>query len=570
MQGPLGADIAVGELRTGNDGGGLAVRGHRSMGANPDRPITLPAGSYTEQEFTVTLSIDAQYLTGYQLRITDGGTALTGTQVAEIRLGPAPAVQLSPGQRQGIAMVDPTTTRTAGAAYPLLSTQSPVATKSVAAVSAVPAVQRPKAAGYPLTASTLSTATSVPADIHGPYSDTADQCAVCHRAHAAKAPGLLVTPSQSGLCFTCHDNTGQGASTDVQTHYALARPANDPATRSYYSHDAVSSTPSTTRPSECADCHDSHKARPTPDSSPASDGTGWQASGRLAGVSGVSVVNGPAGAAPTYTTLDGETDKITLEYQLCFKCHSGSATLLPSIPGKPSKDSLDKGVEFNPANPSFHPVEAKGKNETPAMTASLTKSSPYKLWNFTIGSTIRCLNCHASSTTPISPAPPVDAGSAGAGLQPHTSVNRGILLRNYRDRVLKSTGEAYSAGDFALCYVCHGEEPFAPSGSGSTATNFRLHSFHIANLSGGSGTGADIDTPGAGSGKAICAECHFRIHSTTNKVGTQTISGGRLVNFAPNVQPNGTVLSWTQPGSTSGSCTLTCHGEPHDDYGYNG
>ena len=488
MQGPLGVDIPVGELRTGHDGGGLAVSGHRSMGANPDRPITLPAGSYTEQEFTVTLSIDAQYLTGYQLRITNGGTALTGTQVAEIRLGPAPAVQLSPGQRQGIAIVDPTTTSTAGAAYPLLSARTIVAkTRSVAAVSAVPAVQRPNVTGYPLTASTLSTATSVPADIHGPYSVTADQCAVCHRAHAAKNPELLVNASQSGLCFTCHDNTGQGATTDVQTHYALARPANDPVKREYYSHDAVSSTPSTTRPSECADCHDSHKARPTPDSSPASNGTGWQASGRLAGVSGVAVLNGPAGSAPGYTPLDGDTNKITLEYQLCFKCHSGSATLLPPVAGKPSKDSLDKGVEFNPANASFHPVEAKGKNETPAMTASLTKSSPYKLWNFTIGSTIRCLNCHASSTasggTP--PLPPVGDPSLplpGSALAPHTSVNRGILLRNYKDRVLKSTGEAYSAGDFALCYVCHGEEPFVPGGSSSNATNFRLHSFHIASL----------------------------------------------------------------------------------------
>jgi predicted CXXCH cytochrome family protein len=512
-QGPLGEDIALANLKTGSEGGGIAVIGHRSMGANPDRPITL----------------------------------------------------------QGVAVVDPKTTSSAGVAYPLLSATSTVAkTTSGAAVAAVPAVYRPKTVGYPLTASTLSAATSVPSDIHGPYSVTADQCAVCHRAHAAKSPELLVNASQSALCFTCHDNTGQGATTDVQTHYALVRPANDPVAREYYSHDAVSSTPSTTRPSECADCHDSHKARPTPDSSQAQDGTGWQASGRLAGVSGVSVVNGPAGSAPTYTPLDGDTNKITLEYQLCFKCHSGSATLLPPVNLKPSKDSLDKGVEFNPANASFHPVEAAGKNQSPAMTSSLTTSSPYKLWNFTIGSTIRCLNCHASSSTPNATTPPADAAAAGSSLPPHTSTNRGILLRNYKDRVLKSTGEAYSAGDFALCYVCHGEAPFAPGGSSSTATNFRLHSFHIASLSGGSGTGTDIDTPGAGGGKAICAECHFRIHSTTNKVGTQSISGGRLVNFAPNVQPNGSVLSWTQPGTTSGSCTLTCHGEPHDDYGYNG
>ena len=107
MQGPLGEDIAVGDLRTGSEGGGLAVSGHRSTGANPDQPITLQPGSYTEQEFTITLSIDAQYLTGYEFRITDGGTALTGSQVAKIRLGAPPALQLSPGQHQGLAVGGP-------------------------------------------------------------------------------------------------------------------------------------------------------------------------------------------------------------------------------------------------------------------------------------------------------------------------------------------------------------------------------------------------------------------------------------------------------------------------------
>jgi hypothetical protein len=107
MQGPLGEDIAVGDLRTGNEGGGLAVTGHRSMGANPDQPITLPPGSYTEQEFTVTMSIDAQYLTGYELRITNAGTVLAGTQVATIHLGPPPVLQLSPDQHQGVAVGGP-------------------------------------------------------------------------------------------------------------------------------------------------------------------------------------------------------------------------------------------------------------------------------------------------------------------------------------------------------------------------------------------------------------------------------------------------------------------------------
>ena len=589
MQGPLGEDIAVGDFRTGNEGGGLAVDGHHSMGANPDRPITLPAGSYTEEEFTVTLSIDARYLTGYELRITDGGTALTGTDVAVVRLGAAPAVLLSPGQRQGVAVVDPTpTTSTSAAAYPLLSTQSIAAGTSP--VSAVSAVYRPNTMTYPLTASALSAATVVPDEIHGPYSMTTDKCAVCHRAHTAQAPNLLVKAgSQSALCFTCH-GPAAGAATDVQTQYTnTALPENVPSAREYYSHDAVGPAPATAhtrseldefggvsnRHSECADCHNSHKAGTT-------DGTqttgGWTASGRLAGVSGVSVVNGTvAGSVPApadYTFLDGVIKPITREYQLCFKCHSGFTTLTSNAGLKPSQYALDKAVEFNPNNASFHPVEAPGKNGTAAMQASLDGSSTYKLWNFNIGSTIRCLNCHAGGATNPTADPPLPL--PGSALAPHTSSNRGILLEKYRDRVLKpstaasATDAAYSAGDFALCYVCHGEEPFAPGGSGSGATNFSLHSKHLTLLPDRGDGGTSIDTAGAGEGNAICAECHFRIHSTTNKVGAQVIPGSRLVNFAPDVEPvaGSQPITWTQGVTSGGSCTLTCHGYTHTGAGY--
>jgi Doubled CXXCH motif (Paired_CXXCH_1). len=188
------------------------------------------------------------------------------------------------------------------------------------------------------------------------------------------------------------------------------------------------------------------------------------------------------------------------------------------------------------------------------------------LWNFNIGSTIRCLNCHAGGVTNPTADPPLPL--PGSALAPHTSSNRGILLENYRDRVLKSTGEAYSAADFALCYVCHAEAPFKDSSS--TATNFNLHAKHVSALKGGSGS-TGIDTPEAGQGNAICAECHFRIHSTTNKVGAQVIPDSRLVNFAPNVQPvSGTEpITWT-PGATAGagSCALICHGKTHNPYPY--
>jgi predicted CXXCH cytochrome family protein len=597
IQGPLGEDIAVASLRTGETSDGFAVTGHRSMGANPDQPITLPSASYTEQEFTVKVSMDAKYSTGYELRVTDGGTALTGTPVAEIRLGAQPPVFLSPGQRQGVTVAEPekastaasapTTSATApetsaaGPAYPLVPAPSTVADQTAgSAVSAAPAVYRPGSATYALTAGTLSAAALASADTHGPYSSTPQQCGVCHRSHVAKAPNLLAKSSQSAQCFSCHD--GLGANANVQSQYALTRPVNNPAKREYFSHDAVTPTPTAkhtrseldefgglaNRHSECADCHNSHKAKAVASTQTTS---GWDASGRLAGVSGVSVVNGAAGTSPTYKFLSGvDTEQIpanlvTREYQLCFKCHSGATTLTSNAGLKPSQYALDKGVEFNPANPSYHPVEAAGKNQTDKMKASLAGSSPYKLWNFTVGSTIRCLNCHASSTTPNATPPLTD--QAGGSLPPHTSANRGILLRNYKDRVLSKEKDAYSAGNFALCYVCHGEAPFANKDA-TSATNFPAHGMHLTDLDGKGNGGTDIDTAGAGQGNAICAECHFRIHSTKNNVDTQE-ARTRLVNFAPNVQPSGTTRTWT-PGATigRGSCTLTCHGEKHDGYSY--
>jgi predicted CXXCH cytochrome family protein len=591
VQGPLGEDLAVADFRLGK-GSGLAMTGHHSMGVNPDQPVTLPPASYTEEEFTVTLSIDAQYLTSYELRLTDAGTAPTGTDVATITLGAAPALRLSPGQRQGASEIGPKPANATGAAYPLQPVPLVASTTSTAAVLAI---YRPNAVSYPLVASTLSAAAGPSPDIHGPYTMTTNACAVCHNIHAAQAPSLMIKASQSTLCFLCHNGTG--ASTDVQAQYVdPLLPVNVPAKGEYYSHNAL--VPSTNtqsalnefggvsnRKSQCSNCHNPHQAS-TSNSTEKTDPTtnkaiGWTAPGQLAGVSGVSVANGAANSAPTYTFLDGAANPVTLEYQLCFKCHSGFTTLLPANPGAPSTDALDKGAEFNPANASFHPIEAAGTNQTAKMNDSLagagtTGSSPYKLWNFSTTSTIRCLNCHADGTIPNSTA----AVSPGVDLSDHTSGNRGILLRPYKDRVLKSAGEPYSAANFALCFVCHAEAPFdnATSPNNAVATNFPLHGQHLSGVAmmsaGDASKGTDIDTSGAGQGLAICAECHFRSHSTTFKVGSQAVDGSRLVNFAPDVTPAadpthpGGVISWTPNLTGGGSCTLTCHGVAHNAWQY--
>ncbi len=595
---PMAATAAL-DLMAGHP---RARAGHRSMGANPDLPVTLPAGGVTEQEFTVRVSTGAKPGTGYEFRLTNAGRILTGA-VARVTLPPAPA-KLSPNQRQGVK-VDTTrpksrlphartasastsaSTDTGGTDLPfqftlsapggstdpvlLVSARTPAATPPSAPLTAPAAATGavPAAVTAPLLTTPLL-ADPVPPDtmngVHGPYSITSDQCGVCHRTHDTSTANLLIKGApQSTLCFTCHNGTG-APSLNVQAQFEDASiPADNPAAREYYGHAATVDSGHTeasadefggrlNRHSECGDCHNAHRATPRPG---VTDPAGWGASGALNGISGVSVVNGAAGTAPSYTFLNGTDTPVTLEYQLCLKCHSGFTTLPSNTGFTPSKFELDAGVEFNPANASYHPVEAAGKNQTPAMTASLNGTSPYKLWNFTAGSTIRCVSCHASSAA-FNATQPVEAGS---DLPAHRSSARGILIQNYRDRVLKPATEPYSAADFALCYTCHAEEPFV--NASSTATNFTRHALHVSGISGEGSGGTDIDTAGDGQGNALCAECHFRSHSTSYPAGDQILSGAGLVNFAPDVTPFNGVLSFS-----GGTCTLVCHGKQHDHFPY--
>jgi predicted CXXCH cytochrome family protein len=576
------SDVAAGET---------TVAGRHALSENPDVSIVLPPSGVTEQEFTVRVSEDVSADAGYQFRLSDAGGALSGNGIATVRTGALSAGSLSPGQRQGTAVGEPN--RAAPAASTSAGTASVTAAGTLSAIGARYALNAavvtgtvaagtfaggPVAAGAPAGQGVTTTSgvpaaagavtTAVTESVHGPYRLDSDECSACHRAHTGQGNNLLIkTGPQSTLCFTCHDGTG--APQDVKSGYTNpSLPADDPSTGTFYSHDALTASDHTSaaseefagvnnRHSECGDCHNAHQAK---GSAVQQTAAGWTASGRLAGISGVGVTNGAAGTAPAYTFLDGTAQPITLEYQLCLKCHSGYTVLRSSAGLPPSRYALDKAVELNPANKSFHPVEAAGTNQTANMAGSLAGTSPYKLWNFTTGSTIRCTHCHAGGAANTS-----TALAADADLSPHASTNRGILLRPYRDQVLKSSKEAYAAADFALCYTCHAEAPFTGTSTGTST--FRYHRKHVSGISGEGFGGTDIDTPGAGQGNALCAECHYRIHGSSSAFGTQTLSGSRLVNFAPDVTPNNGVISWTQT-ATGGTCTLTCHGERHDNFRY--
>ncbi|HEU0237203.1 MAG TPA: cytochrome c3 family protein [Candidatus Limnocylindrales bacterium] len=536
--------LAVDALRLGDlvGAGTLPVAGVSGSGVNPVS-VTLPPGSHTEVEFAVRATQSADWLGAYAFRLADGAEPLAGA-AAGVQLRARPAPRLSPGQRSGVRVADPLPR------YPLVGS----GLAGTTALNAAPAVT-----------AAAATFTSP----HTAYALTTDACAACHTTHAGRNRLLLTAIApQASLCLTCHD--GSGASTDVASAWTDPRlPPNDPDTASWFSHPAREPSGHTSdrgeefggvleRHAECADCHQPHNADGAP---PIGTADGWTASGALRGAAGVAVTNGAANASPSYTWQATSA----FEYQLCFKCHSGYTDLPAPDPLRPSRWALDKAIELNPANVSYHPIEAPGKNQSPAMALSLSGTSPAKLWTFDPSSTIRCLNCHGDASLANPAAPP----APDSRLANHAGPNRGLLIAPYRDRILKGSTEAYAATDFALCYTCHAEAPMVDdSGDPRLDTNFSFHGFHLTSLA-LTGTGAlDIDTDGGGRGNALCSECHFRTHGTTYAVDGQAPAVG-LVNFAPVVGPNDGTITFVPATPTAfGSCTLTCHGKPHDGYLY--
>ncbi len=548
--------IGVAELRLGDDVdptasavAGVLAAG-RGLGA-----LTLPAHGYTEVVFAVRATASAMWTDRYTFRLTDAGAALPGVDPAVIVMGEKPAVKLSPGQQDGRATKDP---------VPRYKLQGSVSM----GVRAPGALLATSPASFNLAGPSVAAQSAT--SPHVQFGLASDSCAGCHAAHTAQGPMLLQQPNPAATtCFTCHDGTG--ALSDVRSDWTNpALPPNDPATGSYYSHPATATDNHVSgiedefagvsnRHSACADCHQPHLA----DATKAIQSTaGWSASGAIL-APGVGVTNGAAGTAPTYAWKQTPT----FEYELCYKCHSGYTTLPAQDPLHPSRWALDKAIEFNPANTSYHPIQAAGTNKSAAMSASLSGTSPYKLWNYETNETVRCVSCHGdpAAATPSTPPP------ADTRLDDHASNNRGILIAPYRDRTLKTNAEPYKASEFGLCFVCHAEAPMVDdSGDFRSDTNFSGHGFHVNTIAGVGTPGSDIDAPGAGNGDALCSECHYRIHSTALATGTNA-QAPRLVNFAPNVRPSNGVLAFVAAdGAQLGSCTLSCHGRRHTNMQYAG
>lgn len=324
----------------------------------------------------------------------------------------------------------------------------------------------------------------------------ANACESCHRPHSAGGrKGLLNTLSEEGNCNPCHN--GNVASKNVQGEFNKI--SIHPIAATMGVHDMAEAATIQSRHVECADCHNPH----------ASNGNTGSLPGSLAGVRGVSIGG-------------TEIKSVTSEYQLCFRCHADST-------GKPAPRTTrqiaqnNTRLEFDPGNPSFHPVAGVGRNS----------NVPSLIAPWTTASTMKCSDCHNNNAGP---------GAGGTGPKgPHGSSFSPLLERQYV--TLDHTTE--SAANYALCYKCHNRATIIGSGGG-----FREHKRHIV----------DLKTP--------CNVCHDP-HGVSAAQGNST-NNSKLINFDTSVvTPNSAgLLKFVSTGTNTGSCYLKCHGDNHNPENY--
>jgi predicted CXXCH cytochrome family protein len=342
--------------------------------------------------------------------------------------------------------------------------------------------------------------------------DAAGKCVNCHDPHGwTDAQGtipVLEYAREEALCLRCHD--GSPATTNVALDFA--KPFTHPIALSGIHADTLETTsdafgaaPENRRHAECEDCHNPHVAAadPLPPS-------GANLSRANFGVSRVRAVQGGAGAPPSYFFIP-PSDTLTTpraEYQLCYKCHS-SWTVQP--PGQ-----TDLALVLNPANPSYHPVEAAGADPTIA----LASFAP----GWTSASQVRCGDCHGSDF--------------GTSRSPHGSNYRYILRKPYVPSTLPRIMDSDE-----LCFTCHAWSVY---GDPSAPETVRAASrFNGPAVSKGHAEHTAASVP--------CGACHVTHGSTTQK---HLI----VVSRTPGI------ISFTET-PTGGTCTPTCHGP--DTYAVN-
>lgn len=340
----------------------------------------------------------------------------------------------------------------------------------------------------------------------------ANACENCHRPHTAGgAARLLNYAAEESICFSCHN--GNVAAKNIQAEFNKASVHH---VANYAGiHDPAEPAAVATTHVECVDCHNPHAANATAGSAPAVT-TPPVLPGSQTGVRGINI----SGA---------EVNPATAEYEICFRCHADGTGNTPAQRTPRVIIQNNKRLEFQTANPSFHPLAGAGRStNVPSLIAPWTTSSR-----------VKCTDCHNNNAGPYSTG--TGTIPAGTGVNgPHGSTNPLLLERQYV--TIDNTME--SAANYALCYKCHDRNSIL------AGVGFVEHNLHVVSV------------------RAPCNVCHDP-HGISSTQGS-TLSNSRLLNFDTSiVTRSGTqAIRWERVGTTQGRCYLVCHGKDHNPISY--
>ncbi len=323
-------------------------------------------------------------------------------------------------------------------------------------------------------------------------------CMNCHTPHAAGQPARLKNFAlEEDNCLRCHN--GNVAAKNIQND--LGKSSRHDVTATSGTHDPTEDPLTMSRHVECEDCHNPHTAKSGTAAAPGVPGP-------LFGISGIN-------------TTGQVVSRITYGYELCYKCHADNNSGVANVPRQVQQTNVR--LEFDPNNPSYHPIEAVGKNpDVPSLLSGWTTSSR-----------MACTSCHQSNSSP-------DFGGTGAR-GPHGSTYAPMLgARMETGDPIKESSAVY-----ALCYKCHSRTSILGDNS------FKEHDKHIR--------GED----------ASCSICHDP-HGISWTQGNST-NHAHLINFDTRVaKPANNRLEFINNPTQrfKGACYVNCHGKKHTPKSY--
>lgn len=240
-------------------------------------------------------------------------------------------------------------------------------------------------------------------------------CSVCHTGHGVKGSSTLRFDKKE-LCFACHSSAATvppqlRAKTDILS--VFQKRYRHPVLETSQYHEPFEELPeketSAPRHVACQDCHRVHE----------------------------STSDRPWKKVKGYSAIKIKKKEADEEYEVCYLCHADSLNRPPQK--KNIADLMDS------MNPSYHPVEARGKNgRVPSLIPPLNSNSK-----------ILCTDCHGNND-PFGPK------------GPHGSDYEYILKARYEIREVPESYDAYE-----LCYSCHDRQSILGNQS------FQKHKEHI-------------------------------------------------------------------------------------------